>query len=102
MSDWYNLPNSTNVINGTTDYLNFINSGVSDWITPAFLFIIWFVSFGVSLGLGVKKSLMAASFITFVISIYFIRMNLINPFITIALLILTILGAILTKSENSI
>jgi len=99
---WYDLPNATNIINGTSDYLNFINLGVSNWVAPAFLFVIWFVSFGVSLGVGIKKSFMAASFITFLISIYFLRMGMTNQIITIGLLIATILGAILTKSENSL
>jgi len=99
---WYDLPNATNVINGTTDYFNFINTGISNWIAPAFLFIVWFISFGVSLGIGIKKSFMASCFITFIISIYFLRMGMINQIITIGLLIGTILGAILTKSENSI
>ena len=98
---FYNYPNIS-VINGTTDYINFINTGISNWMAPAFLFIIWFVSYGVSLGIGVKKALMVSSFITFVISIYLIRMNLINPIITFGLLVLTIVGAILSKSENSL
>ena len=99
---WYDWPNATNIINGTTDYINYVNTSVSDWMAPAFLFVIWLVTYGVSLGTGIKKALMVSSFITFVISIYFIRMNLINPVITFGLLVLTIVGAILTKSENSL
>ena len=99
---FYNLPNATNIINGTTDFFNFINTETSNWIAPSFLLIVWFISFGVSLGVGIKKSFLAASFITFVISIYFLRMGMTNQLITIGLLIATILGAIFTKSENSL
>ena len=98
---WYNYPNIS-AVNGTTDYINFVSGGVSNWLIPAFLFIIWMVSYGISLASGVKKAIMVASFITFVMSLYFIRMDLINPAITFGLLVLTIVGAILTKSENSI
>ena len=57
------------------------------------------VLFG-GLMMGVKRSLAASCFITFVFSVYFWRIDLMSPIIVIGLLVGAILFAVGSKTEG--
>jgi len=103
--DWWpyptNFSNGTEV-NGTADffvtYPSFILSG---WFGAGITLIVFIMSFALSMMLGSRKAFMVASLIAGLFSIYFIRLNAINPVITIVLFILAIIGAIGGKEEGS-
>jgi hypothetical protein len=105
MADWWSYP--TNYSNGTAvtgvadffvKYPSFI---LSDKLGIGITMIIWLMSFGLSMQGGARKAIMIASFISFLFSIYFVRLGVMNTTFTIILLIATIIGAIASKEESS-
>jgi len=101
---WYNWP--TNYSNGTTiggpadlfiKYPSFI---LNDMFGAGITLMIFLFTFSVGMMNGSKKALTFASFITFMFSIFFIRLGSINMIITIVLALLTVLGTIGSKSEG--
>ena len=94
----YNYSNGTSV-NGTGEFIQYISTLTNDFFAPVLIFIIWLSVFGFSLLAGSKKAITVASFVSFILSIYFVRLNMISPVITIGLLIVTIVGAILSRGE---
>ena len=105
MTDWWEYPNnfSNNTgVNGVGDFFKYINYGLSDWYGTGFILLIWILSFGFSMMLGVRKSLMVSGFIGFIFSIYLFRLGLIHPVIIAVMIVLTVIGAIGSKEENSL
>src|SRR4030042_1174055 len=101
-ADWYSYPSNYSngsSVNGFGDFIIYSSSLVGDWLGTGFLVIIFLFSFGIGMMSGSKRALMVSGFITFCFSIYFLRLNLINPLITIGLLVLTIIGGILSYNE---
>jgi len=106
VEDWYAFP--TNYSNGTTAdspgklLLQYPSLILNDWLAWGVLGIIWLFTFIVSMSSGSNKALLASSFITFMFSILFLRLNLINPIICLILIGMTILGAIFSSKETGI
>lgn len=96
---------ATNFSNGTAvtslgemmQYGNYVTNG---WLAYGFLLIIFMLSFVGGLAMSSRKALLSASFITFVFSVYFLRLDLLNPVVSFVLVILMIIGAIGSKEEN--
>lgn len=104
MANWYPYP--TNYSNGTSvdsvskffiNYPTIISNG---WIGIWFITIVWFVFFTIGMVSGVRKSMMVASFICLVLSMYLLMLGAINPVVPFVMLILTIIGAIGSKEEG--
>jgi hypothetical protein len=76
-----------------------MNLYVNGWLGYGFLLIIFLTTFGFSMVSGSRKALLTSSFITFLFSIYFMRMSMINPVIVFVLIVLTIIGALGSKGE---
>jgi len=101
---WYEYP--TNFSNGTSvnslgtwvQYMNYASDG---WMATGFLFLIFMISFIIGLATSSRKALLASSFIAFVFSVYFMRLDIINPVIPFVFIVLMIAGAIGSKEENS-
>jgi hypothetical protein len=95
-TDWYEYPynysNGTQSVNGFGDFINYITFTTNNGLVLGFLAIIWMSTFVFGLASGARKGLAVASFITFMLSIYFVRMGSINILIPITLIILTIIG----------
>lgn len=95
----------TNFSNGTTiDSLgNLIQYGqyVSDgWLAYGFLLIIFMMSFVIGSLTSSKKALLSSSFITFVFTVYFFRLGLVNVSVIFILIAIMIAGAIGVKAEG--
>lgn len=104
-TDWYTYPsnfsNNTGV-NSISDYYQYINFITGDWFATGFVILIWVLSFGFSMMLGVRKALMSSSFIAFIFSIYFYRVSLVGNLLIILSIIGVIIGAIGSKEESSL
>ena len=104
-TDWYTYPsnfsNNTGV-NSISDYYQYINFITGDWFATGFVILIWILSFGFSMVLGVRKALMSSSFIAFIFSIYFYRVSLVGNLLIILSIIGVIIGAIGSKEETSL
>ena len=103
MADWHEYP--TNFSNGTSI------SGVGDLFGtyPAHIVenfgiglsvILWLVLFALFYYSGTRKAMMASSFITGVLSVYLWRVDLIPAWVIFVCAILTVFGAIGSKSES--
>ena len=101
---WYEWP--SNFSNGTEvdgfgNFIVYINSMTNNYFSLGFLVLIWMVSFGVGMMSSASKALLTSGFITFLFSVYFWKLGMINAIVPIMLIIITIVGAIVTKSETS-
>ena len=96
----YNFSNGTEV-NGFGNFIVYISSLTNDWLAPGFLILIWLITFGIGLASGSRKALLSSSFVTFIFSIYFFRMGILNWIVPLILIILTIVGAIASKGEGN-
>ena len=104
MANWHELP--TNFSNGTIvdtpseffiKYPSFI---VGNYLGLFLIIIIWSVLFTLGMISGVRKSMMVASFITFILSVFLMRLGELNPIVSVVLIILTIIGAIGSKEQG--
>ena len=101
MSDWYEYPtnfSNGSSVNGIGDYFNWVST-TSPYFGSAIVLMIWLVVFGLSVVMGSRKAIAVASFISFVFSVYFSIAGMLNPVIPIALIILTIIGAMGSKES---
>lgn len=101
LTDWFSYPNSTS-ITGVGTFYQHISTITNDWLAMGFLLIIWIFTFGASMMSGSRKALLTSSFITFIFSVYFIRLDMINPMIAFVLIVLTIIGGIASYNEPSL
>lgn len=102
---WYEYP--SNYSNGTSvdgfgSFIHYISTISNSALGLGFLFIIFLGSFGLTMVSGSNKALLVSSFITFVFSIYFVRLGMINLVIPIVLVILVIIGALLSKDSKGL
>lgn len=96
----YNYSNNTG-LSGIGDFISYVTIE-NPYLPIGFLSLIFLFSFGVGMSLGSRKALTVSGFVTFIFSIFFLRMGILNPVITITLLIITIIGALFSKEEASI
>ena len=100
---WHEWP--TNFSNGTGitgigSWIRYSNLVVGGYLGPAILVLIWIIVFFGGMLVGVKRAGASASFIAFVFSVYFWRIDMINPVIIVALIVITILIAIGSKTDG--
>ena len=102
---WHEYP--TNFSNGTSvdgvgSFFGSYPAAIVPFAGIGIVILLWIITFSLSLMSGVRKAFMVASFIAGVLSIYLWRMAMIDVSIVFILVILTIVGAIGAKEENSI
>lgn len=103
-TSWYEY--ATNYTNDTVDsfgkfvfkYPNFV---LNNQLGMGIIILLFLVVFVASLVAGSRKALMTAGFISFIFSIFLVRLDLIHPIVVVVLLILTIIGAIGSSQEKS-
>jgi hypothetical protein len=103
---WYSLP--TNYSNGNSvdgvakmffQYPNFILGGYAG---TGWTLLIFVMTFGLSMIAGVRKAFGVAGWITFIFSLYFLRLGMLNITISFVLLMIAIIGTIGSKEEGGI
>lgn len=99
LTNWFNYPEN---VTGVGTFFQHISTITNDWLAMGFLMIIWVFTFTASMVSGSRKALLTSSFITLIFSIYFIRLNMINPMIAFVLLLLTIIGGVASYNEPSL
>jgi hypothetical protein len=111
MANWINdswHPFPTNYSNGTSvdgvgkmffKYPDFILGGYAG---IGWTLLIFVMAFGLSMAAGVRKALGVAGFISFIFSLYFLRLGILNITVSIALIIITIIGVLGGKEEGGI
>jgi len=100
--DWpTNFSNGTAItgLGGIFQYAQYVTSGM---FSMGILLMIFLMSFGIGMVTGIKRALASSAFITFIFSVYFVRLDMINPIVPIALLFVSIIGALGSKAEGGI
>jgi len=94
-----NFSNGTAItgIGGIFEYAQYVTDGM---FSAGILLMIFLMSFGIGMVTGMKKALAASSFITFIFSVYFVRLDMVNPIVPIVLLFIAIIGALGSKAEG--
>ena len=104
MATWFDYP--TNFSNGTSvtgvgslmQYANYASNG---FLGYGFLLLIFSITFMVGAMTSSKKALLSASFVTFIFSIYFVRLGMINPIVVFILTVIVIAGVIGSYKEGA-
>ena len=98
VENWFEYPSNYSngtVVDGVGKWMQYTNHILGDTLGIGIIVLIWVMSFGISLMLGSKKAILAASFISFIFAIYLTAAGILtNLSVLIILLILTIIGAI--------
>ncbi len=96
-----NFSNGTMVdsLGNLMKYSNYVSDG---WLAYGFLLVIFVMSFIFSSFTSSRKGLLASSFITFIFSVYFLRLGLVNAVVIFVLVAMMIAGALGSKSEGKI
>lgn len=102
---WYQYPTNfsdgTKEVNGTAPFLEYADYVSAGWFAPGILLIIFMMSVGGGLLMKSSKPFLAASFITFIFSVYFFQLNILSPIWVGALLVLVVITAIGAYKERS-
>ena len=103
MADWYSYPynySDGSSVNSFGDYMHWAFITSNNTLSYGFLIIIWLATFVFSLSIGARKGVAVASFITFIMSVYLVRLDAIHIAVPIALIFITIVGVLLGKDEG--
>ena len=95
-----NFSNGT-AITGIGTLLQYSNHVTNGMFAIGMLLIIFLMGLVGGMMVGIKKSLASASFITFVFSVYFWRIDMVPTILVFGLLFLTIIGALGARAESS-
>lgn len=109
MADWWEYP--TNYTNDLTNTSGSSISGVGSFfgsypssIVPGYglglVVIMWLVFFSLSIASGVRKAILASSFISLILSTYLWRIGLVPLWVLFTLIVLMVIGAIGSKEEQ--
>jgi hypothetical protein len=96
-----NFSNGT-VVDGIGSFVQYADYITEGWLALGFLLIIFMMTMAVGSMMSVRKTLAASSFITFIFSIYFMRLGMVNPIVVFGLLVLVIVGVLGSKGEGMI
>jgi len=94
-----NFSNGT-IVDGLGSFFQYASYTTGGLMGAAILLVIFVMSFVIGLAAGSKKALLSSSFITFVFSVYFWRIEMINPSIMFVLILVMVISAIGSKSES--
>ena len=106
VADWYEYP--TNYSNGTSVdgpgqfFLKYPAFIMNDWLGLSIVTLMFTFTFVITMAAGSRKALLTASFISFIFSVWFARLGMINPLICLLLIVLTIIGAIGSSQEQGL
>lgn len=95
----FNYPSN---ITGLGDFIIYASQESNYALPMGILSLIFMLTFMVGLTAGSRKAVMSAGFVTFIFSVWFVRLGIISPIFSIGLILLTILGAIFSSGENQI
>ena len=95
-----NFSNGTNAVTGLASLIQYGDYVVGGVLGSAFLGLIFLITFAISIAAGVKKALLSSLFITFLFSVYFLRIEMVSPVIVFGLISGVIGLAIFSKPSG--
>lgn len=97
----FTVGNETLGMDGIGSLFIYAQYATGDVFGAGILIVLWLIAFGVGSLVNAGRAFASASFITFVFSVYFARLGALNPTYPFILMILTIIGFFLARSERS-
>lgn len=94
-------PGGYQSVEGLGSLFTYATYATGNWFGTGLLFAIFILSWGGTAMMNIGRAFSAASFITFVFSVYFARINMVNPTIPLVLATMVIGGFFWAKSERS-
>jgi hypothetical protein len=94
----FTLNNESLAVEGVGTLLGYAQYASGGWFGFGMLVLIFLMVFTISGLIDIRKSLASASFVTLIFSVYFARLNLVNPNFTFVLIAMTIAGFFVAKS----
>jgi len=98
--DWPNNFSNGTAITGIGTMFQYASYVTEGFFGLGILLIIFLISLIGGMMFGVRRALASSSFITFIFSVYLLRMELVPTYIPFVLIFMAILGAIGSKSES--
>ena len=101
--NWYELPgnySNNSEVAGVGDWMTWTNQTIGGGFGAGILLIIFITSFGISMMAGSKKAILASSFITFIFSVYFARLGMVNPVIVFILVIILVISIVASVGDG--
>ena len=103
MTDWhpypYNFSNGTSV-DGVGSFFGSYPASIVSMTGTGIIVMIWMVVFMLSLVSGAIKAFTVASFVSAILGVYLMRIDLLSVQWVFVLAVMTIVGFLLSKSEN--
>jgi len=96
----FTVGNESIAINGIGSLFSYANYATGNVFGMALLSVIFIISFLSMMKDNAANAFVSASFISFIFSVYFVRIDLVWPSIPFMLLVLVIFGIIWAKSEK--
>jgi len=97
----FTYQNETQGIDGVGSLFTYAQYATGDAFGLGVTALIWLISFGVGALANIGRAFASASFIALVFSVYFARIDAINPSVPFILLIMTIAGFFWARGERS-
>jgi len=96
-TNWNNVSTSVGGIGSLFQYADYATNSA---FGLGLISLIWIVAFGASVLMSFSRAFISASFITLIFSIYFTRIGLLTSTAPFILLVMTIVGFFLAKSDR--
>jgi len=95
-----NYSNGTNVDGVAKMFFQYPNHILGGYAGVGWTLAIFLIFFSLSIASGSKKAFAIAGWISFLFSVYFVKLGLLNMVVSFVLLMIAILGTIGSKSEE--
>jgi len=92
--------NQTGKIVGIGSMFQYASYATNGWFGLGLLAMIFVMSFSVSALMNIGRAFASASFITFVFSVYFARIDMVTPTMPFTMMILVIIGFFWARGER--
>lgn len=96
----FTVGNETTQVEGVGSIMAYANYATGGAFGIGALIMIFIISFGASALMNIGRAFASASFITFIFSVYFARIDLVSPTIPIFLIAFVIIGFFWSRSER--
>ena len=100
-TNFTNSDNVTTAVDGIGSLMQYANYATNSAFGLGLIIAIFVMSFGASALMNMGRAFASASFITFIFSVYFVRIDLLSPVAPYVLMVMSIVGFFWAKSERS-
>lgn len=97
----FTVGNETQSVEGVGSLFTYAQYATGGWFGTGIVFLIFIMAFAVSALMNIGRAFASASFVAFVFSVYFARIEAVSPTIPLILATMVIVGFFWARSERS-